>query len=189
SEARTIERDRPRASCVQRLPCVKRWYRQYLPLFPMAVEQFGLDRFDVIVSVSHCCVKSLVMPGHARHICYCLTPMRYAWDQFEAYFGADRIGALGSRAMRPAMARLARAAAATEHPVEFLGRVSNGLVTDYYRRAAVVLLPGEEDFGIVPVEAQACGRPVVALARGGPAETVIANETGLLVDEPTSGAF
>ena len=58
-----------------------------------------------------------------------------------------------------------------------------------YRQAAVVLLPGEEDFGIVPLEAQACGRPVVALARGGALETVIDGQTGTLVAEPTVDAF
>jgi glycosyltransferase involved in cell wall biosynthesis len=53
----------------------------------------------------------------------------------------------------------------------------------------VTLLPGEEDFGIVPLEAQACGRPVVAYARGGALETVVAGETGLLVDEAVPAAF
>ena len=50
-------------------------------------------------------------------------------------------------------------------------------------------MPGEEDFGIVPLEAQACGRPVVALGRGGAVETIVPGETGLLVDEPTPAAF
>ena len=66
---------------------------------------------------------------------------------------------------------------------QWLGRVSDEEVRELYRHAAVVLLPGEEDFGIVPLEAQACGRPVVALGRGGALETVVPGETGLLVDE------
>jgi glycosyltransferase involved in cell wall biosynthesis len=73
--------------------------------------------------------------------------------------------------------------------VSFLGRRSDEDIRDLYRRAAVVLLPGEEDFGIVPLEAQACGRPVVALARGGALETVVADQTGLLVSEQASEAF
>ena len=70
----TIERARPHTSFVQRLPFVKQLYRMYLPLFPTAVEQFDFDGFDLIVSTSHCCAKSIVRPGRARHLCYCLTP-------------------------------------------------------------------------------------------------------------------
>jgi glycosyltransferase involved in cell wall biosynthesis len=275
-----IERHRPRTSFIQRLPRAARAYRRYLPLFPAAVELFDFDRFDLIVSVSHCCVKSIVRPGHARHLCYCLTPMRYAWDQFDAYFGEDRLGRTRSRLMRPVMARLARwdrdtadrvdryvaishyvagrirryynreatvvyppvdteffhpAPAASEPfalvvsalvpykridlaidacrlaglpltvvgdgperdhlqrtaagPVRFLGRCTDEEVRTLYRRSSLVLLPGEEDFGIVPLEAQACGRPVVALGRGGALETVVAGETGILVDAPTAEAF
>src|SRR5262249_51392537 len=62
---------------------------------------------------------------------------------------------------------------------EFLGRLTDAGVRGWYQRAAVVLLPGEEDFGIVPLEAQACGRPVVALGRGGATETVVPGETGV----------
>jgi glycosyltransferase involved in cell wall biosynthesis len=73
--------------------------------------------------------------------------------------------------------------------VTFMGAVSDEDVRDLYQRTQAVLLPGEEDFGIVPVEAQACGRPVVALARGGALETVIHGETGVLVDDPSPSAF
>jgi glycosyltransferase involved in cell wall biosynthesis len=269
-------------SFVQALPFVRRLYRHYLPLFPTAVEQFDLDDFDLVVSTSHCCAKSVIRPGRARHLCYCLTPMRYAWDQFDAYFGADRLSPLRRRLMRLAMARLARwdrdtagrvdryvaishyvagrigryynrEASVVYPPVDtlffepapspvvgpgyalvvsalvpykridlavdacrlaripltivgdgperprlergdvshvtFLGRRSDADIRELYQNSAVVVLPGEEDFGIVPLEAQACGRPVVALARGGALETVIAGETGLLVEEPTPEAF
>jgi glycosyltransferase involved in cell wall biosynthesis len=69
--------------------------------------------------------------------------------------------------------------------VTFLGRATDEQIRDEYRRARAVLLPGEEDFGIVPVEAQACGTPVVALGRGGALETVIDGETGVLFSSLT----
>ena len=289
----TIERLRPQTSFIQRLPMVRRAYRAYLPLFPTAIEQFDLDRFDLVVSLSHCCAKSIVRTGRARHLCYCLTPMRYAWDQFDAYFGPDRLGRVPSAIMRRLMSRMARwdratagradryvaishyvagrirryynrdatvvyppvdttfftpvpaasrisspvsassgpyalvvsalvpyklvdlaiaacqlagvplkivgdgperprlerAAAAVPGSVTFLGRQPDAAIRDLYRGATVTLLPGEEDFGIVPVEAQACGTPVVALNRGGAVETVVPGTTGLLVDEPSAPAF
>jgi glycosyltransferase involved in cell wall biosynthesis len=73
--------------------------------------------------------------------------------------------------------------------VEFLGRLTDEEIREEYRRAQAVLLPGEEDFGIVPVEAQACGTPVVALARGGALETVVDGETGVLFADPTVAAL
>ena len=269
-----IERRRVRTSPVQYFPFPGRLYRHYLPLFPMAIEQFDLDRYDLVLSTSHCAAKSVVVPGHTRHLCYCLTPMRYAWDQFDAYFGPDRVGETMSRVMRPIMAHMARWDRATEGrvhrylaisqyvarrialyynrgssivypPVEttfytpdpavapkaellvvsalvpykrvdlairaaqrarlpvtvvgdgperqalealstdsvrFLGWRTNEEIRDLYRSSIVTILPGEEDFGIVPLEAQACGRPVVALGRGGALETVIDGETGVLVE-------
>ena len=280
SVSNTIERLPTHTSFIQRLPFASRHYRMYLPLFPTAIEQFNFDRFDLVVSLSHCCAKSIVHPGRAKHLCYCLTPMRYAWDQFEAYFGPQRVGRLRSALARPIMRHLARwdretanrvdryvaishhvagrirryynreatviyppvdtsfyspdssdperyalivsalvpykridlaidacrlagvplkivgggpERAALEHAanggVEFLGRRSDDEIRMLYRRAGVVLLPGEEDFGIVPLEAQACGRPVVAYGRGGACETVVQNVTGFLVDEPAPEAF
>ena len=61
----TIERLPTHTSFIQRLPLVRRYYRHYLPLFPTAIEQFSFDSFDTVVSVSHCCAKSIVRPGLA----------------------------------------------------------------------------------------------------------------------------
>ena len=99
-----IERLRIRTSFLQRLPFAARWYRHALPLFPLAIEQFDLDRYDVVISTSHCAVKSVVRPFRARHLCYCMTPMRYAWDQFDAYFGPERVE--GQRAFALSRARM-----------------------------------------------------------------------------------
>jgi glycosyltransferase involved in cell wall biosynthesis len=72
--------------------------------------------------------------------------------------------------------------AAADGTTTFLGRVDNETLRDLYRRCAVLVMPGEEDFGIVPVEAQACGAPVVALGLGGALDSVVPGETGLLVE-------
>jgi glycosyltransferase involved in cell wall biosynthesis len=73
--------------------------------------------------------------------------------------------------------------------VRFLGWQSNEAVRELYRQSAATLLPGVEDFGMVPVEAQACGCPVVALGTGGAAETVVDGETGVLVSDGSVEAF
>jgi glycosyltransferase involved in cell wall biosynthesis len=288
SASPAIERLRPHTSFVQHLPFVKRVYRAYLPLFPAAVEQFDLEGFDFVLSISHCAVKSVIRAPGATHVCYCLTPMRYAWDQFDAYFGPERVGRAGMMVMRRVMnhmarwdretanradryvaishyvagrirryynrdstvvyppvdttfftpatqpddreryalvvsalvpykridiaidaarlagiplkivgdgpdrerlRRLAAAHGSANNGTTFLGRLPDADIRELYRQAAVTLLPGEEDFGIVPVEAQACGRPVVALARGGATETVIDGKTGVLVDDLSAPAF
>jgi glycosyltransferase involved in cell wall biosynthesis len=276
-----IERHRIRTSVVQRFPFAATHYRRYLPLFPFAVEQFDLDGYDLVISASHCAAKSVIPPGRARHLCYCFSPMRYAWDQFDMYFGPERVGAAASRWFyRPVMAAMARWDAATAARVdrfvaisrhvaariaryynrvasvvyppvdtvfyrpaavpaqghflivsalvpykridlaieacravgarlrivgdgpererleryaagsaEFLGPLTNEEIRDEYRRALAVILPGEEDFGIVPVEAQACGRPVVALGRGGALDTITDGETGVFFPESTPASL
>ena len=96
-----LEETRPHQSFIRFLPGARHHYQRYLPLFPLAVEQFDLDEFDLVVSTSHCAAKSVVTPGRARHLCYCFTPMRYAWDQFDVYFGPQRVGAWRSRLYPP----------------------------------------------------------------------------------------
>ncbi|MEQ1758976.1 MAG: glycosyltransferase [Vicinamibacterales bacterium] len=275
-----IEQRPIHTSFVQHLPAVARYYRHYLPLFPTAIERFSFEPFDLVISFSHCVAKSVITPPRVPHICYCFTPMRYAWDQFDAYFGPERVGRLASAVLRPVMAHMAdwdqrtstratrylaisqyvaqrirryydREATIVYPPVDtdfyrpdtsapgdhflivsalvpykridlaiegcrragaslrivgdgperahleaiagphvtFLGRLSDEDVRREYRAARAVLLPGEEDFGIAPVEAQACGRPVVALGLGGACETVIDGETGVLAQEATPASF
>jgi len=250
SVSKTIERRVIHTSPLQRLPGIRYYYRQCLPVFPAVVRSFNLNAFDLVLSSSHCVVKSVLTGPQTRHICYCHTPMRYAWDQFDAYFGPERLGRARSALMKIAMDRMARwdretagrvdryltnsqhvadrirryynreatvvyppvdtdffcpdasaperfalvvsalvpykridiaikgcslakvplkiigdgparpelERAANGH-VEFLGHASDADLRSLYRRAGVVLLPGQEDFGIAPVEAQACGRP------------------------------
>ncbi len=262
SVSRRIESRAIRSSIAGALPRASRFYRHYLPLYPMLVETFDLDAYDLVITSSHCAVKSVVAP-RAVHVCYCHSPMRYAWDQFNEYFGPRQVGKAVSLSIRPVMAALARWDASTGHrpdrflansqyvagrirryynrrstvvyppvdteffrpsadgdvaaratpnflivsalvpykrldiaieacrtlrvllriagtgpeltrlqqlggsDVEFLGWQPDDRVRRLYQEASAVLLPGVEDFGMVPVEAQACGTPVVALDAGG----------------------
>jgi glycosyltransferase involved in cell wall biosynthesis len=272
----TIERHRITTSALQHVPRIARVYRHLLPLYPAAISAMHLAPADLVISSSHCVAKSVRAPRGARHLCYCHTPVRYAYDQFEAYFGPERVGRVQSAILRPVMTAFARwdqrtsdrpdryvansqhvalriarhynRRSAVIHPpvdtayyapdgdsdarragalvvsalvpykrvdvaiaacqqvgvplrivgqgpeearlratagrdVTFLGALTDAQVRAEYRAASVVLLPGEEDFGIVPVEAQACGTPVVALGRGGALETVVHGHTGMLTGE------
>ncbi len=272
-----LERHAIRESAIARLPGARRRYRQLLPLFPAAIEWFDIDDADLVISTSHCAAKAIVKPGRATHLCYCHSPMRYGWDQFDAYFGPERLGPIGTAAARAVMAGLARwdrataprvdrfvansayvagriaryynrkasvlyppvdtefftpgAPSAGRHflvvsalvpykridraiaaageagaplvvvgsgpdedrlrrcaggSVRFAGALDAVALRETYRDAIALVLPGEEDFGIAPVEAMACGRPVVALGRGGATETVVPGVTGLLVADESA---
>src|SRR5262249_46488104 len=88
-----IERLAPRTSFLQRLPAVHRYYRYLLPLMPLAA-RWRLPPCDLVVSFSHCVAKAALPPPRVPHVCYCFTPMRYAWHLRTAYFGnrGSRIG-------------------------------------------------------------------------------------------------
>jgi glycosyltransferase involved in cell wall biosynthesis len=102
----------------------------------------------------------------------------------EAYRGTGRpIKIVGSGPEEDRLRSLAPAEA------EFLGKVDDTALRDLYRRCRAVLMPGVEDFGIVPLEAMACGKPAIAFAEGGGAETVVQGETGVLFHEPTAKAL
>ena len=99
-----IERRPVHTAFTQHLPFVRRAYRHYLPIFPAAIERFDFHGLYRVVSCSHCVAKSAIVPAGIPHLCYCLTPMRYAWDQFDAYFGPERIGARRGAAPRAGLA-------------------------------------------------------------------------------------
>ena len=269
-----IESHRITTSFLQR---VRSRYRHFLPLFPAAIQRFDLRAFDLVVSTSHAVAKGCIPAPGAVHVSYIHTPMRYVWDQFDAYFGPGRAGLvtrLAAHAVAPALRAWdvrstrrvhgliansrfvadrirrfwGREVAAVVYPpvdterflpaaegpddyalivsalvpykrvdlavrafsrlrrplrvagdgpelgrlralagpsVQLLGSVPHDALPRLYARARFFVLPGEEDFGIAPVEAQSAGRPVLALSRGGALETVIAGQTGAFFGEPT----
>ena len=150
SVSATIARAPIHHSLLQYLPGVRRYYRTCLPLFPVLVEQFDLERFDLVISSSHCVAKSVIVGPEAVHVCYCQTPMRYAWDQFDAYFGPDRLGRIGSALARPvlaAMARWDRATAGRVHRyVTNSQHVARRIGRYYNREASVVYPPVDTEF-------------------------------------------
>jgi glycosyltransferase involved in cell wall biosynthesis len=273
-EARPI-----RTSFLQRLPGAPARFRQYLPLFPLAVSRFDLRGYNLVLATSHCVAVGARAPASAAHLVYCFTPMRYAWTFEGAYVervpsiarGALRVAlaglrrwdrAAGQRAghlgcisqhvaarihrvwgrdaqvvyppvrtafFRPLaseargeaylcvsaltpykrldiavdactrlgrrldvigtgseLARLRRRAGPT---VRFLGWQPDEIVAEAVARCRAFLFPGEEEFGIAPLEATAAGRPVIAYGRGALTETVVDGVTGLFFREPTAAAL
>jgi glycosyltransferase involved in cell wall biosynthesis len=276
-----IVTERPvHASYLSRVPGAKTQYPKLLPFMTRAYRAFDFSGFDLILSSSHACAKNIRTPPGALHVCYCHTPMRYAWDESllegeeigratrlalplmlrrlrrqdvegasspdvfvaNSHNVADRIRRYYGRTAEvvnppvdvdrlltlprdqgahylvfgrvvpykrvelavAACARLGRnlkvagdgramasvGAAATGHAgIELLGRVDDAERDALMGSARALLFPGEEDFGIVPVEAQAAGLPVIAYRVGGASETVIDGQTGVLFDEQSALAL
>lgn len=311
-------------SWLQRVPGIRRHYRYFLPFFPGAIERLQPMAADLLISTSHCVAKGLPPPHGARHLCYCFTPMRYAWLFYEEYFGKNQLKKMAltpylnrlrawdrttcdrvdhfvalsrhvqkrimefygreadvvyppvktsfwtpASAESPDASRLVprssreggstlhalspvalaqgdprshlREAASVGRPrassaydlivsalvpykkievavraytrlgyplkivgtgtqynrlrrmagahIEFLGWLDDEHVRDLYRHCRMLVFPGEEDFGIVPVEVQACGRPVVAYGIGGVLETVVDGQTGIFFHAQTEAAL
>jgi glycosyltransferase involved in cell wall biosynthesis len=271
--------DRPvHASYLNRVPGAVRHYPKLLPLMNSAFRSFDLSRFDLILSSSHACAKNVRTPPRALHVCYCHTPMRYAWE--EGFLEGEDVGLVTRLLLPPLLRRLRREdlagargpdvfvansrhvaerirryygrPAEIVHPpvdvqhflglqrssqdfyltfgrivpykrvdlavtacalvgrklklagdgralqavragagegAEFLGNVSAGQRDELLSSARALLFPGEEDFGIVPVEAQAAGTPVIAYGVGGAVETVLDGRTGILFGEQTPTAL
>ena len=262
-------------SFIQNLPFAGKKFRNYLSLFPMAIEQFDLTPYDVILSSSHAVAKGALTTQNQLHICYCHTPMRYAWDLYHEYlrnsglekgvkaffakrilhrirqwdvissnrvdyfvanskYIAGRIKKLYNRdadviyppvdtSLYPletnkdeyfftasrfvpykkveliveAFSRMPdkKLLVAGDGPnkkiveqkagknIELLGYLPPEKLNHYMRKAKAFVFAAEEDFGITVVEALSCGTPVIALNKGGTAETVINGVTGIHFDK------
>lgn len=263
-------------SPLQKLPGAAAHYRNLLPLFPWAISRFDLSGYDLVISISHCVAKSARAVSSDRHLCYCLSPMRYLWSHFDQYQSARQTGLLSRMAMSvlggplrkwdratsdragryvaisnaiadrvrmaygrdasvvyppvdtdfftplgssrkdyflavsaavpykrldlaieacnqlrlplkvvgsgPGLAQLRAMAGPT---VEVHGWVSDEELRELYRNCTALIFPPEEDFGIAPLEAQACGRPVIAFGKGGALETVSNGRTGVFFSQQT----
>jgi glycosyltransferase involved in cell wall biosynthesis len=266
-----VEPARVRASGLQRLPMVNRYFRYLAPLYPRVFEGFDLRAYDTIVSSTTSWAKGVIVPPGAAHVCYINTVSRFAfaYDSYVGGFGGA-VGVLAKpivqrlvewdkrAALRPtafvansrnvadrverhygresyvlpcpvdvdrftvgpgggdyfvvvarllpykrvdlAIAACAKAgvplrvvgtgpaetslrAAARGTATQFCGALSDAALNELLGRARAVIVPGEEDFGLMPIEAAAAGRPAIAYRRGGALETIRSGETGEFFDE------
>ncbi len=276
-----IKNKKVTTSFIQKLPFAKTRYREYLPLMPLAVEQFDMSGYDLVISSNHAVAKGVITGPDQVHISYVHSPMRYAWDLTHQYLkesGLDR-GLKGwiakillhririwdyrtasgvdefianSQFIARRIRKVYGRDASVIHPpvstdgfelqnqkedfyfaasrmvpykkmdliveafsqmpqrklvvigggpsfenarrkagpnIELLGFQPNDVLKQMMRRARAFVFAAEEDFGIIPVEAQACGTPVIAFGRGGSRETVIENETGIFFEEQTAASI
>jgi len=269
-----------KTSFIQSLPFSKKKYRNYLPFFPMAIEQHDLSKYDVILSSSHAVAKGVLTHSNQLHISYVHTPIRYAWDLYHQYLresGLDtglkgklakyflhkirmwdistinrvdhyiansnyiarrikKIYGKESTVIYPPVdvekfklheekedfyltasrmvpykkidliveafsktdkklivigtgPDMEKIKSFAKNNVEFLGFASDKVLLAYMQKAKAFVFAAEEDFGIIPVEAQACGTPVIAFGKGGALETVVDNETGIFFHEQTADSI
>jgi glycosyltransferase involved in cell wall biosynthesis len=132
-------------SYLARAPGVFRFYRNYLPLFPRAVEAWDFGGYDLVVSSSHAVAKG-VRPGRAYHLCYCHTPMRYIWDA-EPDYRMNAVQRLAFRAVRDRLRRWDRETAGRVNHFIANSRFVADRITRYYgRESDVVSPPIDTDF-------------------------------------------
>jgi glycosyltransferase involved in cell wall biosynthesis len=268
-------------SAIQKLPFGASKHRMYLVLMPFMIEQFDLSKYDVIISSSHAVAKGVLTRSDQLHICYCHTPIRYAWDlyydymrdaglekglkglvakyilhlirqwdmlsnfrvdyfisnsnyiakrikkiyrrdaitiypnidveQFELYLDKEDYYLANSRLVSykkidviveaftkmpdkklvvigdgPDFKKIVKMAGAN---TEILGYQPLAELKKRMQKAKALIFASDEDFGMIPVEAQACGTPVIAFGKGGALETVKENETGLFFYEQSADAI
>jgi len=258
-----------RTSFLQNMPFAKDKHQWYLSLMPHAYELFDLSQFDIVISSSHACAKGVITKPETLHVCYCHTPMRYAWDNWHTYvkeykmksilkkiakrklhkirmwdkLSADRVDYFiaNSKTTQKRIEKYYRRPSTVINPmidinqyepanktkgyflavgrlipykkfdlivetfnnlglplkiagtgimeeslkkianpnIEFLGFVSDEHLKQLYSECEALIFPQLEDFGIIPLEAMASGRPVIAYKDGGALETIVEGETGV----------
>lgn len=135
-------------SFMQHLPGVMRHHQPYLPLYPLAMASFDLSKYELIVSSSSAFGKGVRVPRGALHVCYCHTPMRFAWD-YEAYAAREGFGRAVDIGIRPLLAALRRwdraTSARVDHFIANSRTVAVRIARVYGRDATVIYPPVETD--------------------------------------------
>jgi glycosyltransferase involved in cell wall biosynthesis len=135
-----------RTSFMNRLPLVKRHHQPFLPLYPLAFEQFDLSPFDLVVSNKSGFCHGVLTPPETLHVCYCLTPTRYVWD-YGHYARREGIGPLASLLLQPFLHYLRLwdrlAADRVDHFVAISGQVQRRIAKHYRRDSAIIYPPVE----------------------------------------------
>jgi len=145
-----IKKHRIKTSFLQLFPGIMKSYRNFLPLFPAAIESFNLKKYDLVVSSSHCVAKGVKTGKKTIHVCYCHTPMRYAWDQFDNYFSPEKNGKLKFFIISRLMEGLRKWDVETVSRVDFYiansEHVKKRIQKHYNREAVVINPPVDTDF-------------------------------------------
>ena len=144
SASAQLKQHKVTTSFIQRLPAARKHYRHYLPLMPLAVEQFDLSGYQLIISSSHAVAKGVITSPDSLHICYCHSPMRYAWDLQQQYITESGMSGLKEKLTRYLLHRLRQwdtnSSARVDHFIansEYIARRINKC----YRRSAEVIYP------------------------------------------------
>src|SRR4030043_685747 len=139
-------------SFIQKLPFSKRKYQTYLPLMPVAIEQFDLSGYDIVISSESGIAKGVLTKPETCHFCYCLTPMRYLWNMYFDYLKNENIKFLKRKIIEIFFNYLRVWDLATASRVDYFISNSNNVkkrILKYYRRDSDVIYPPVDVEGMI----------------------------------------